>query len=154
MLGGQIDRDAWAEEVDALVKRFDPGPRGEGNKSAFARRIGMTTKTLERWAARATDISPDSVRKILDGLQLSHDEQAELLTRVGYYVTGMPEPPAVPDPRDDPVVQRILADRSLTEEQRVELVQIQLDRIKADLDRRTDEYLRLRRLFGGQAEAS
>lgn len=149
MLGGRIDRDAWAREVDALVVRFDPGPRGNGNKSAFARRIGMTRMTLERWAARATDISPDSVRQILERLALEPKEQVALLTRVGYLVPGGTlSPPGVPNPYNDRVVQEILADEDLTEAQRADLVQVQIDRIDADFMRRLQEYRRVRAILG------
>lgn len=152
MLGGRIDREAWAREIDALIVRFDPGPDGSGNKSAFARRIGLVRQTVIRWLRQETDISPESVRQVLDSLHLSRDEQAGLLTRVGYLTAAgeFPAPPVVQDPRDDPVIVQILADKTLTEQQQVELVQIQLDRIEADLVRRREEYLRLRRLFGGQ----
>lgn len=143
MLAGRIDRDAWAREIDALIVRFDPGPRGEGNKSAFARRIGMTRKTLERWAARATDISPDSVRAVSEQLQLTQQEQIDLLTRVGYLTDGMPVPPTYPDPREDVVIRRIMADQRLTEDQRAELVQVQIDLIEQDVKRRQAEYERL-----------
>lgn len=143
MLAGRIDRDAWAREIDALVIRFDPGPRGEGNKSAFARRIGMTRRTLERWAARSTDISPDSVRAVAESLNLSQQEQIELLTRIGYLTGTMPDPPVYPDPREDPVIQHILADTRLTEAQRTELVKVQLQLIEEDVRRRRAEYDRL-----------
>jgi hypothetical protein len=148
MLGGKIDRGAWAREVDALVVRFDPGPRGDGNRSAFARRIGMTRQTLTRWATRATDISPESARQVLDKLSLPQREQIELLTRVGYLIDGMPEPP---DPRKDPVIAAIMADPTWTDDQRAELVQVQLDRIEADLARRRAEYEQLVRLRLGKA---
>src|SRR6185436_18520115 len=87
MSGGRIDRDAWAREVDALAERFDPAPSGGSNKSAFARRIGRTRKTLERWAARSTDVSHDSVSAVLEALNLPPKESSEILQRVGaYYV--------------------------------------------------------------------
>jgi hypothetical protein len=160
MLGGRIDRDAWAEEINALIVRFDPGPRGHGNKSAFARRVGLTTKTLERWANRATEISTESARQVLDSLGLPQSEQIELLTRVGYVEAGAMSfavhhavEPAVPDPYKDDVIRQILNDPGLTERQRAELVQIQIERIDADLQRRREEYKHLRRLFG-QDQAS
>lgn len=154
MLGGRIDREAWAREVDALVVRFDPGPRGEGNKSAFARRINMTRKTLERWAAHASDVNPESVRAIAERLQLTQQEQIDLLTRIGYLTPDMPVPPVVADPREDPLIRQILADDHLDEDQRAELVQLQLDRIAADLARRRAEYEQLRKHLLGRRDAS
>jgi hypothetical protein len=149
MLGGPIDRAAWAREIAALIVRFDPGSKGDGNKSAFATRIGRTRQTVIRWLAEETDISQDSVRQVLDRLVLSPREQAELLTRVGYLTapSELPERPTIPDPYKDEVIQRILANTDLTKAERAELVDEQLDRIEADLQRRQEEYERqLRRL--------
>lgn len=156
MPSGRIDRDAWAKEVETLIARFDPGPRGLGNKSAFSRRIGYTTRTIDRWLARETDVDPDSVRNVAERLELSENEQMDLLTRIGYLTAPgvVPVPPAIPNPYDDDVVKEILADESLTETQRKELVRIQLKRIEADLKARQEEYRRLRKMFSGQEEAS
>jgi hypothetical protein len=150
MLGGRIDRGAWAIEIDALIDRFD-----RGNKSAFARRIGRTRQTVMRWLAQETDTSLESVRQVLDQLRLSQDEQGELLTRVGYLPAGgsMPAPPAYPNPREDPVIKQIMADPQLTEDQRADLVQVQLDLIEADVKRRQAEYERLIG-YRGQRDAS
>lgn len=143
MLGGRIDRDAWAREIEALVVRFDPGPQGKGNKSAFARRIGMTRRTLERWAARANDVDLDSVAAVLDRLHLPDRERTELLTRIGFIITERPTPS---DPRDDEVIRQIMADPRWTDAERADLVEEQLARIKADLRRRQEEYDRLRKM--------
>lgn len=139
MLGGRIDRDAWSREIDTLIDRFD-----HGNKSAFARRIGLTRQTVMRWLAQETDTSLESVRQVLDQLRLSQEEQGELLTRVGYLPVGgsMPAPPSYPDPRDDPVIKRIMADSQLTDDERAEMVQVQVDLIEADMKRRQAEYER------------
>jgi hypothetical protein len=98
-----------------------------------------------RWLAQETDTSLESVRQVLDQLHLSQEEQGELLTRVGYLAVGgpTPPPPTYPDPREDPVIKRIMADTQLDEDQRVELVQVQLDLIEADVKRRQAEYERL-----------
>lgn len=156
MPGGRIDRDAWAREVEDFIARFDPGPRAPGNKSAFSRRIGYTTRTIDRWLARETDVEFDSVRAVAERLDLGEHEQMELLTRIGYLsAPGVaPVPPAIPNPYDDKVIKQILADESLTEGQRKKLVKDQLDRIQADLERRREEYLRSRRDFMRQEEVS
>jgi len=184
MSGGRIDRDAWAREVDALAERFDPAPSGGSNKSAFARRIGRTRKTLERWAARSTDVSHDSVSAVLEALNLPPKESSEILQRVGaYYVVyvdketpmyignlenfhggvvnnkrldqhSTPEEPAIPDPHQDPVIQEILADPRWNDVQRAELVQQQIDRMEADLQRRREEYERVLRLYSSGQQAS
>lgn len=142
---GRIDREAWADEVATLIRRFDPGPRDPGNKSAFARRIGLTTRTVDRWIAHQVDVSLDSVRAVADALDIGQDEQVQLLSRIGYFTT--PDraltPPTYPDPRDDAVIRRIMADQRLTEEQRAELVQVQIDLIEQDVKRRQAEYERL-----------
>lgn len=154
MLGGRIDRKAWAKEVADLIARFAPGPRPPGNKSAFARLIGMTTRTIDRWLACETDVSLDSVRTVADKLSLPEREQTELLTRIGYLSPGgFLAPPEIPNPHEDPIIQQIMADSGLTKEQRAELVDIQLDRIEADRDRRRDEYQRLRRLYDTRGDS-
>jgi hypothetical protein len=157
LVGRRIDREAWAREMNSLMLRFDPGNRGEGNKSAFALRIGFTRQTLQRWLDQKTDITHDSVRQVFDRLQLVSQEQRDILARVGYLPDSLsapelPEPPAIPDPYQDKVIQQILANETLTKEQRDELVEEQLDRIEADLERRQEEYQRqLRRLEARRA---
>lgn len=158
MPGGRIDREAWARELTELIARFDPGPRWPGNKSAFSRRVVYTTRTIDRWLSKETDVEPDSVRAVADRLGFTEQEQVELLTRIGYFTAPRAESPAVepeiPDPYKDRVVRQILADPNLTDAQRADLVKIQLDRMTADFERRLADYEQLRRAFGGQAEAS
>lgn len=151
MLVGRIDREAWAREIIDLMKRFAPGGgnRDGLNKSLFARQVGLTRQTIIRWMRQETDISLDSARQVLDKLGLSQQEQAELLTRVGYLTSPseLPVPPVIPNPYDDKVIKQILANQDLTEEERTELAEEQLDRIEADIQRRQEEYERkLRRL--------
>lgn len=159
MPGGRIDREAWARELNELIARFDPGPRWPGNKSAFSRRVVYTTRTIDRWLAKQTDVEPDSVRAVGERLGFSEREQVDLLTRIGYFTmpatanTPVAEP-EIPDPYKDRVVRQILDDPNLTEAQRAALVKIQLDRMEVDFQRRLEEYERLRQAFGGQAEAS
>lgn len=137
MPGGRIDREAWAHELTDLIARFDPGPRGDGNKSAFSRRIGLTTRTIDRWLSCQVDVSSDSVRAVAEALCLPARERAELLAKIGFFITTMP---AAPDPREDPIIREILDDPSWTEEERALLVARQLERIEADLRRRREEY--------------
>lgn len=151
MPGGRIDRGAWARAVQRLILRFDPGPRGDGNKSAFARRIGMTTRTIERWIGQVHEVKIETVRSVIDALHLSPQESAELLAEIGFHLATRPQRP---DPREDPVIRQILDDPRWSEEERTELVQSQLDRIEADALRRQDEYDRYLRLRQGHRDAS
>lgn len=136
---GRIDRDAWAREVQALVVRFDPGPRGDGNKSAFARRVGVTTRTMERWARRETDVKVETVRSVVDALQLTPHEVGELLARIGFHL-GAIQPPAVVDPSEDPVIRMILDDPQWSENERTALVKRELDRIDRERLARIADY--------------
>ncbi|TWG21017.1 hypothetical protein FHX34_103546 [Actinoplanes teichomyceticus] len=136
---GPIDREAWAREVQQLIVRFDPGPKGTGNKSAFARRVKVTTRTIERWIAQENDVKVETVRALLTALNLSRQESVELLGRIGFHLGGSP---VMPDPDSDPVIQRIKADPAWNDEQRKDLIEAQVERIKDDTRRRMEEYER------------
>jgi hypothetical protein len=140
MTGRAIDRSAWASVVRDLVRDLDGG-----NKSAFARRVGYTTKTIDRWLAGAVDVSEGAIRQVAERCKRN---PVELLVTIGYYrpdelALSASERPTYPDPREDPVIQKIMADPRLTEDQRADLVQVQLDLIEADVKRRQAEYDRL-----------
>jgi len=147
MAGGRIDREAWAGVVQRLMVQFDPGPRGDGNKSAFARRLGRPTRTVERWINRQVDVKIETVYSVVDTLDLGPQGSAEVLAEIGIHVSA----PISQDPRDDPIIREILADPRWTEAQRTQLVQAQLDRIEADRERRRAEYEQLQRLYGSEA---
>jgi hypothetical protein len=136
---GPIDRSAWAQEVQQLIVRFDPGPRGEGNKSAFARRVKVTTRTIERWIGQKNDVKVETVRAVLEALDLGQQESMDLLGRIGWHFTG---PIGSPDIDNDPVIQRIKADPKWTDDQRKHLIEVQVERIKDDMRRRLEEYER------------
>src|SRR5687768_6627020 len=55
----RVDRDAWADLVGKLVTG-----RTRGNKSAFARTVGVTARTLDRWLAGEVNVSEASVRAV------------------------------------------------------------------------------------------
>lgn len=151
MLGGRIDRGAWARAVRELLVRFDPGPRGDGNKSAFARRVGVTTRTIERWIAETNDVRFENVRSIIDALGLTPLEASELLAGLGIHLG---DPPAPQDPRTDPVIQEILNDPTLSDDDREELVRMQVERIEQDLARRRADFEILRRRLRQDPDAS
>jgi transcriptional regulator with XRE-family HTH domain len=111
-----------------------------GKKLPFARKIGVDPRTVDRWLRQEVDVKEESVRAVAGALDL---RAIDLLVQVGVYKQADITPPVYPDPREDPVIQHILADPRLTEEQRVELVQVQLDLIKQDAARRRAEYDRL-----------
>lgn len=143
--GGGIDREAWAQVVADLRR-----DEAKGKTAPFARLIGVDPRTVDRWLRQEVAVKEENIRAVARALDRS---PVELLVQVGYYQANEIAPPAVPDPREDTIIQEIMADPRLTETQRAELVQIQLDRIEADLIRRRDEYLRLRDILGGR-EAS
>lgn len=99
----RVDREAWAKTIRDLVRGVS-----KGNKSAFARRVGLTTRTIDRWLAAEVDVSEGSVRQVAERLDISG---IELLIAVGYY---RPEEltltaPTAPDVRQDPVIQAIVS---------------------------------------------
>lgn len=134
MAGRQIDRNAWASVVHDAIQRLD-----RGNKSAFARRVGLTTRTIDRWLGAAVDVSENSVRQIAEH---TGQNPIDLLVTVGYYrpneLAGAA--PAAVDPRKDPVIQLILADPTWTEEEKIVLVQRELDRIERERQQRLADY--------------
>jgi len=137
---GSVNRDAWAQLIDELIQR-----ETKGKKLPFARLIGSDPRTVDRWLRREVDVKEESVRAVARSLGL---QAIDLLVQVGYYKAADLTPtttrpltePAYPDPRDDKVIQRIMADPNLTEEQRYELVQVQIALIEADVQRRMAEY--------------
>jgi hypothetical protein len=72
----KVDREAWAHEVARLIQE-----EAKGNKSAFARMVGVASvKTIDRWLARSVDVSEESVRMVARQLNLPI---ADLLVKVG-----------------------------------------------------------------------
>ena len=72
-----MDREAWAREVERLI-----GEESAGNKSAFARRIGVgSVKTVDRWLAQSVNVSEESVRAVCRALNLP---VAPMLVKVGF----------------------------------------------------------------------
>lgn len=129
----RIDRDAWAKVVRGFV---DAASRG--NKSAFARRVGMTTKTIDRWLAGTVDVSEQSVRVVAEALD---QNPMDLLVLLGYYRPDeIVAPPARVDAREDPVIQAILDNRKLAESEKAALVKRELERIEQDRLRRLADY--------------
>lgn len=130
----RIDRDAWAKVVQGFV---DAASRG--NKSAFARRVGMTTKTIDRWLAGSVDVSEQSVRVVAEALG---QNPMDLLVLLGYYRPDeiVATPPAPIDPREDPVIKAILGNGQLSETEKAALVKRELIRIEQDQARRLADY--------------
>lgn len=115
----RIDRDAWANVIADLIRRLH-----RGNKSAFARQVGITTRTLDRWLAASVDVSEASVRQIAERIGRN---PLDLLVMVGYYraeeliaAPGEPARPLMPELLvitnylNDPAVSR--AEKAVFEE--------------------------------------
>ena len=132
---GSVDRDAWAQLVGDLMAR-----ESRGKKVPFARKIGVDPRTVDRWLRQEVDVKEESVRAVAGALDL---RAIDLLVQVGVYKAADITPPVYPDPREDPVIQHILADPRLTEAQRTDLVKVQLQLIEEDVRRRRAEYDRL-----------
>jgi hypothetical protein len=77
-----------------------------------------------------------------------------MLVKVGYYTATELTPPTPQDPREDEVVQAIMADQTLTEAERAKLVDIQLKRMRDDQARRHAEYEELAAIFRASRNAS
>ena len=135
---GRIDREAWAQVVKSL--RLS---EAKGKTAPLARKIGVDPRTVDRWLRREVDVKEESVRAVARALDRS---PVDLLVQVGFYQADEIAPPTAPNPYEDPVIKRIMADPRWTDDQRAELVQVQLATIEADLQRRQAEYDRLIRL--------
>jgi transcriptional regulator with XRE-family HTH domain len=135
---GGIDRGAWAQRVADLR-----ASETRGKTAPFAKKVGVDPRTVDRWLRREVDVKEESVRAVARALNRS---PVELLIQVGFYAASEIAPPAVPDPREDPIIRDIMADPRWTDEERTELVKAQLERIEADFVRRRNEYEQLRRM--------
>jgi hypothetical protein len=76
----KVNREAWAHEIARLIQEEDGG-----NKSAFARRVGIGIRSVDRWLARTVNVSEESVRDVCRALNLP---PLPMLVRVGYYQEG------------------------------------------------------------------
>lgn len=61
----KVDREEWSDEVGRLVEQ-----EAAGNKSAFARLVGVSVKTVDRWLAGEVNVSQESVQAVCDALNL------------------------------------------------------------------------------------
>jgi hypothetical protein len=117
----RVDREAWAD----LVRKLVTG-KARGNKSAFARTVGVTARTLDRWLAGEVNVSEASVRAVARAFDL---DAMNLLVAVGYY-----EPDQVtkrtPADADDEAMQLILTDPRLSDRQKKRMIQ-RLDELRA-----------------------
>jgi hypothetical protein len=138
---GSINRDAWADLIRHLRQE-----RAKGKTAPFARLISVDPRTVDRWLRCEVNVREDSVRALARALELN---PVDLLVQVGYYEPAELSPPTYPDPRKDKVIQMILADPRLTEDQREELVELQIQLIEADVQRRMAQY---NRMLGYQQE--
>jgi hypothetical protein len=77
VVAGRVDRVAWAELVQDLLRSV-PG----GKKAAMARTVGVDVKTVNRWIACEVDVSEESVRSVAAAFGRP---LLPLLVRVGYY---------------------------------------------------------------------
>lgn len=132
---GSINREAWAELIGHLRQE-----RAKGKTATFARLIRVDPRTVDRWLRCEVNVKEESVRALARALEIN---AVDLLVQVGYYEPAELSPPTYPDPRKDKVIQMILADPRLTEDRRAELVQLQIELIEADVQRRMAEYNRL-----------
>lgn len=127
-----INRNAWAQLVAELIQS-----QTRGKKAPFARLIGVDTRSLDRWLKCEVKVSEESVRDVARAFNLN---PMDLLVAVGYYQVAEVAPPTPVDPRLDPVIQRILADPTWTEEEKIVLVQRELDRIERERQQRLADY--------------
>lgn len=88
----KIDRDAWARIVAELIT-----DECAGNKSEFARLVGVGHKTVTRWLLGQVNVSEEKVRDVAHAFDRP---TREILVTIGYYsadelpgrdLTGEPE---------------------------------------------------------------
>lgn len=132
-------RNTWATFLAQQTAR--PG----WSVARLARESGIHRSTIFRWLKGDGGITMQSIRAIASALGV--DMQTALLA-AGNSVTAPPPP----DPREDPIIQAILADPRWTEEQRTELVKAQIERMEQDLARRRAEYEMLRQYRSRDAD--
>lgn len=139
MSAQRIDREEWASLIAELVVA-----ETRGNKSAFARLVGVDYKTLMRWLRKTQDVSEDSIRRVAGALGRN---PMELLVRIGYYraaEVGQPEADVDYDAeiervRDHPelaphmkvrIIERIMELRRLDEERRRAVIDMMIEQAK------------------------
>jgi hypothetical protein len=107
----KINRDAWAQLVNALVET-----ETRGKKATFARMVGVDPRTVSRWLASEVDVSEESVREVARRL---NRPPMDLLVRVGYYSVGEvgATTPAPAPGEEDPALKKIL-DANVSDEMR------------------------------------
>lgn len=88
----RVDRQAWADLLTELIDTVT-----NGNKSRFARLVGVDNKSITLWLNGAVDVSEKSIRQISDHLRRN---PVDMLLRVGYY-----HPSEVQATRDAPLTQ-------------------------------------------------
>lgn len=123
----RIDRDAWATLVRSLIVATS-----RGNKSAFARKVGVTTRTLDRWLDAQVDVSEQSVRAVAEGLGKS---PLEMLVAVGYYTTQDVQAiaanlAAIPV---DEELEAVRTDPRIPDDLKTRMIRLILDRRASDL---------------------
>jgi transcriptional regulator with XRE-family HTH domain len=141
---GGINREAWARVVSSLRQE-----EAKGKTAPFARKVGVDARTVDRWLRQQVAVKEENIRAVARALGRS---PMDLLVRVGYYEPGEVAPPTPVDPRDDQVVQMIMADPQWTEEERMVLVERELLRIKGEQERRIEEYVSYVRQRRGERE--
>lgn len=143
----KVDRDAWAHEVALLIDQ-----EAKGNKSAFARRVGIpSVRNIDRWLARTVNVSEESVRQVARALNLP---VVELLIKVGYYRPGeLPDSPA-PQRSGDDEARRVIEESNAPPSLKRELLE-HLARQRAEHERQRlaeiERMLEVARRAGGQA---
>lgn len=104
LVAGRVDREEWAKVLLQLIAE-----ESGGNKSAFARLIGSTYRTVLRWLNEEVDVTEAKVREIAQALNIS---PVGLLIRVGYYQQAELDRAGPPTPEEiaaDPALRVIEA---------------------------------------------
>ena len=101
-----VDREAWAAEVARLIR-----DEADGNKSEFARMVGLkTVKTVDRWLAGTVAVSPASVAAVARALRLS---SLDLYRTVGLLPEAEDLPPVAGRDRQDAQARRIIEEANI-----------------------------------------
>lgn len=100
MAARDTDRAAWAAEVARLIHE-----EAAGNKSEFARLVGITYKTVNRWLSSQVDVDVASIFQIAEKL---HRNPVPMLVKVGHLSSEYAPQPAAEPTDGDPVIDAIL----------------------------------------------
>ncbi|MFC6017755.1 hypothetical protein ACFP2T_16260 [Plantactinospora solaniradicis] len=135
--GVEVNRAAWAEVVQELLRTS-----ASNNKSELARKLDVSSKTIDRWLDQTYAVKEANVRR---AARVFHLDLGELFQRVGYYSADEVRSLPATDPDADAVT--LIKQSGLPEEVQQDLLAELRTMAQDDTARRrkfVDTALRLR----------